>query len=94
MRQAVDVIKRDSRTYSESFMRSKLHASIVATCLSVHTPIGQAEVISQAVCNNVEKWLKERPEVTSQDLRTVTAKHLNTFHPDAAYMYEQYLVMI
>lgn len=91
---AVDVIKRDGRTYSESFKRAKLHASIVATCLGVHTPIGQAEAIAQAVCQNVEKWLQERPEITSQDLRTVTAKHLNTFHPDAAYMYEQYLVTI
>ncbi len=43
---AVDIIKRDSQTYSESFIRSKLYSSIVATCLSVRTPIGQAEAIA------------------------------------------------
>jgi hypothetical protein len=91
---AVDVVKSDSKRGSEWFLRDKLHASIVATCLSVRTPSGQAEAIAHAVCDNVEKWLQERPEITSQDLRTVAAKHLQTFHPDAAYMYEQYLVMI
>lgn len=75
-------------------MRDKLHNSIVAACLSVRTPHGQAELIASRVCDNVAGWLVNKPEVTSQDLRVATVKHLSLHHPDAAYMYEQYLVTI
>jgi hypothetical protein len=88
---SVDVVKR---TGAQGFMREKLHASVVAACLSVRTPVGQAESIAGSVCDNVMSWLQDKPEVTSQDLRIVTAKHLHIHHPDAAYMYEQYLITI
>ena len=91
---AIDVVKADGQRDSERFMREKLHASIVATCLGVRTPIGQAEAIASAVCDNVISWLDNKHEITSQDIRIIAAKHLHSHHPDAAYMYEQYLVTI
>lgn len=91
---SVDVVKQAGRRSSERFMRNKLHASIVAACLSVRTPLGQAESIASTVCDNIASWLADKPEVTSQDLRVITAKHLSTHHPDAAYMYEQYQITI
>lgn len=94
MGQSVDIIKRDGLRDSERFLREKLHASIVAACLSVRTPVGQAEAIAHAVCDSVIGWLENKPEVTSHDLRRITSKHLHTHHPDAAYMYEQYQIMI
>ncbi|TAL14115.1 hypothetical protein EPN95_03870 [Patescibacteria group bacterium] len=90
----VDVVKRGDRRQPEYFLRDKLHASVVAACLSVRTPAGQAESIASTVCDSVIDWLEDKPEITSQDIRIVTAKHLHTHHPDAAYMYEQYLVTI
>ena len=91
---AVDVIKSGNKRSIEQFMRQKLHASIVAACLSVRTPDGQAEAIAHAVCESVITWLQEHPEVTSQDIRLIAAKHLRTHHPDAAYLYEQYHLTI
>lgn len=91
---AVDVVKQDGRRASESFERDKLHRSIIAACLSVKTPMGQAESIANAVCDSVIGWVHDKPEITSRDIRLTVTKHLHTHHPDAAYMYEQYLVVI
>lgn len=91
---SVDVVKRSGMRSSERFVREKLHASIIAACLSIKTPAGQAESIAHAVCNNVMSWLENKPEVTSHDIRTAVSKHLSVHHPDAAYMYEQYLITI
>jgi transcriptional regulator NrdR family protein len=94
MNDGVDVIKHDGKRQTEQFMRDKLHASIVSVCLSVHVPDGQAHTIADAVCESVIAWLQQHPEVTSNDLRTVAAKHLRTHHPEAAYLYEQHRITI
>lgn len=91
---SVDIIKRGGERRPERFMREKLHNSIVAACLSVRTPEGQAESIARAVCEAVIGWLQQHPEVTSQDIRLVAAKHLQIQHPDAAYLYEQHRITI
>ena len=91
---SVDVIKRGGERRSEQFMREKLHASIVAACLSVRTPTGQAESIAHAVCDSVVAWLEQHPEVTSGDIRIIASKHLQTHHPEAAYLYEQHNITI
>jgi len=90
----VDIIKHGGQRQSERFMREKLHASIVAACLSARTPKGQAEDIANVVCVAVTDWLQLHPEVTSQDIRLVATKHLKIHHPDAAYLYEQNRITI
>jgi transcriptional regulator NrdR family protein len=89
---AVDIVKRHGQRESESFSKEKLHASIVAACLSVRTPIGQAESIAHAVTGVVTDWLENKQEVTSHDLRRIAAGHLRAHHPDAAYLYEQHKI--
>jgi len=91
---AVDIIKRGGERQSERFMRKKLHASIVAACLSVRAPEGQAEPIAHAVCESVIAWLQQHPEVTSHDIRIIATKHLRIYHPEAAYLYEQHRITI
>lgn len=91
---SVDVIKSGGQRQPERFMREKLHASIVATCLSVRVPAGQAESIAHAVCEAVIAWLEQHPEVTSQDIRIIAAKYLRIQHPEAAYLYEQNRITI
>lgn len=90
----IDVVKRGGQRPSERFSRDKLHSSVVAACLSVQAPVGQAEAIAAAVCENVIDWLQTRPEVTSHDLRRVAARRLHVHHPDAAYLYEQHRITI
>lgn len=91
---AVDIVKRGGERQSEQFMREKLHASIVAACLSVRAPEGQAESVAHSVCDAVIGWLQQHPEVTSQDIRIIATKHLRIQHPEAAYLYEQHRTTI
>jgi|SRR5690606_10087359 len=86
----VDVIKHDGRRPSEDFQTAKLRSSLIAACLSVKTPRGQAETIADQVIDAVTTWLQKKPEVTSRDIRHIAGKHLETHHPEAAYMYQQY----
>lgn len=94
MELSVDIIKRGGSRPTEKFLRDKLHHSIVAACLSVKTPTGQAEAAANAVCDKVIGWLQQHPEVTSHDIRVVAARHLKSYHPEAAYLYEQHRITI
>jgi transcriptional regulator NrdR family protein len=90
----IDIVKREGRRPTEAFTLTKLHDSIVASCLSVRTPAGQAEAIAKAVTESVLAWLENKPEVTSHDIRRIASKHLHIHHPDAAYLYEQHRITI
>ncbi len=94
MEVSFDIIKRGGKRQSEPFLRHKLHASIVAACLSARTPEGQAESTAHAVCEHVVNWLSKHPEVTSHDIRVVAGRHLKNYHPEAAYLYEQHRITI
>ncbi|MBI3889168.1 hypothetical protein HY312_01135 [Candidatus Saccharibacteria bacterium] len=91
---AIDIVKRAGKRPTESFVPQKLHASIRAACLSVRTPDGEADMTAWAVTDAVIVWLETRPEVTSDDLRRVASRHLNVYHPEAAYFYEQHRTII
>lgn len=91
---AVDIIKQNGNRKTEPFSRDKLYASIIATCLSVRAPEGEAETIAQRVCDSVIAWLEKRSEVTSSDIRIVAVRSLNKYHPEAAYLYEQHRITI
>lgn len=89
----VHVLKR-SRSHSEAFDPLKLHQSIVAACLAVRAFEGEAHTIAEHVSGKVIDWLLAKTEVTSADIRRVAAKHLETYHPEAAYLYEQHRSII
>jgi transcriptional regulator NrdR family protein len=91
---AVNIVKRGDKRHPEQFIRSKLHSSIVAACLSVRSPEGHAEITASSVCDAVIVWLHQHPEVTSNDIRIVATRHLRNYHPEAAYMYEQHRITI
>lgn len=93
-RLAVDIVKRGKKQSSEPFNPLKLHGSIRAACLSVRAPEGEADMTAQTVTEAVIAWLSTRPEVTSGDLRRIASKHLTTYHPEAAYLYEQHRTII
>ena len=91
---AIDIVKREGHRPSERFAREKLHASIVAACLSVRAPEGEAEITASKVCDGVVVWLQTKPEVTSKDIRRIASTHLERFHPEAAYLYQQHRITI
>ncbi len=84
------VVKNGAHHRPEPFNPEKLHASITSACLSSGSPHGYAESIARRVVKEVESWLENRPEVTTEDIRRVAAKGLKTYHPDASYLYEHH----
>ena len=88
------IIKRGGRRDSESFSPKKLHESILAIMLSSGAHVGQAEHTARRVVTEVEEWLKERPEVKSDDLRRVAGDILSRYHPDAGYLYKHHRVTL
>lgn len=89
-----DVIKRDGQRPTESFDPSKLHASVLAACLSVRTPEGEAMQIADKVCEVVTQWCGAKPEITSADLRRKAAETLDIHHPEASYLYKNHRVVM
>jgi transcriptional regulator NrdR family protein len=94
MQKAIDIIKRNGERPSEEFSQTKLHTSILAACLSVRSPEGEAESIASSVCNAVTTWCKTKPEVTSADLRRKATETLETYHPEAAYLYKHHRLVM
>lgn len=84
------VVKNGHHHHVEPFDDEKLHKSVVAACLSAGSPSGYAESIARRVVAEVTGWLEDRPEVTSNDIRRVTARAIKTYHPDASYLYEHH----
>lgn len=94
MSEAVYVVKQGGKRPTEHFDPTKLKASIIAACLSVRAPEGQAEIIAHKILEHVTEWLEQKGEVTSNDLRRVASHHLGSYHPEAAYLYEQHTSII
>jgi transcriptional regulator NrdR family protein len=90
----IDIIKRGGHRQTEPFERAKLYASIRAACLSVRSPEGVAENTADNVCDAVILWLRTKPEVTSADLRRKATETLESFHPEAAYLYKHHRLVI
>ena len=87
------IVKRHGHGHhaeTEHFNPEKMHRSIVAACLSCGVPAGHADSIARHITSEVEGWLTNRPEVTSEDLRRTATHYLKTHHPDAAYLYEHH----
>lgn len=90
----IDVVKRGGKRPSERFKPAKLHASVLAACLSVRSPQGMAESAADSVCTVVIEWCNTRPEITSNDLRRIAARHLDSIHPEAAYLYKHHRLVL
>ncbi len=73
----------------DSFDNDRLFKSVLSACLCVGRPEGQAEATANNVCKNVKEWIRERPEITTGDLRRMAEFYLKTYDSDAAYVYAQ-----
>ena len=90
MNQPVDVIKRRGSRPTEHYAHEKVHASVLAACLSVRSPQGEAETIADRISQRVSAWVHERAAITSDDIRRIASEHLHDVHPDAAYLYKHH----
>ena len=90
----IDVVKRSGERPTDRSNREKLHASVLAACLSVRSPHGEAETAAGNVCDAVIIWCGSKREVTSNDLRRKAAEHLERIHPEAAYLYKHHRLVL
>ena len=90
----IDVVKRGGKRSTEKFDTNKLHASVLAACMSVRSPEATAESAAESVCTVVIEWCRTRPEVTSDDVRRIAATHLDRIHPEAAYLYKHHRLVL
>ncbi len=79
------IVKRKGHT--EKFDQRKLYASVYAACLTLVMAEEEAELISLKVMQNVIDELKDQNEVNSSTIYEIAHRELETFHPEAAYMY-------
>ncbi len=84
------VIKRQGNRPTELFRNNKLHRSILLSCLAVRTPEGEATSIASYVTDEVERWLINKPEVTSDDIRVKASQIFKIYHPEAAHLYKHH----
>lgn len=84
----ITVHKQGKKDRTENYDPQKLHASIYATCLSVHIPDGQSEHLAELVTSVVSRWTKDKTDITSQDIRLKAAEALQIHNPDASYLYK------
>lgn len=85
------IVKRGNHT--EPYDQKKLYASIYAVCLSVREHPGAAELIAQEVTEKFEQWQAKKHEVTSNDIRRVSANFLKDINPDAGHIYTHHRVI-
>lgn len=79
---------------SEKFSQVKFRNSIKTSCLAVGTSEQEADLYAQEVYKQIAKWIKNKPELTSSDLRLQTWQVLTVFNPEAAYFYRSYKQLI
>ena len=70
------------------FCKKKLREEILreAKVLNLHS--GSAEIMADKVVEKVSKWASKRTDVTKEDLNRVTAKALEEYDKDLAYVYK------
>lgn len=79
------IVKR--KGHAEKYDQRKLYASIYAACQSVRVHGGESELVAERVCQDVEKWLDNKNEVTAEDIRIQATQHLAAYNEEAAWMY-------
>lgn len=79
------VVKR--RGHTEPYDREKLHASICAVSLAAGEVFWDVHLLAEEAIEEVEAWLETKYEVTSNDIRRVTAEALAKNSEDAAVLY-------
>lgn len=93
MSSTTKVFKSGGRV-AEPFDPNKLKKTIYAACLNVREPEASAESTVDMVVQEMERWLAEKPEVTSLDIKEKAVEILKRVHPEAAYIYDQYNLTI
>ena len=85
---SITVIKQNGK--QQAYSSDKIERSIKNSCLAVNSTIGEAEKYAELINQKLDKWLKTKNEITTEDLRIKSSNELARYHPEAAYFYANY----
>ena len=80
------IVKR--KGHKENFDIRKVYASVYAACRNGHLNEQDAEAIADKVSKELEAQLKDKVEIDSNQIFTMTTQALKKYHEDSAFMYE------
>ena len=86
------VVKSDGEI--ERFDYKKLQKSLSETFLIVRSPEGQSDEFIRKTLLEFADWQRNKPEITSSDIRRQTGAILQKIHPEAAYIYKNFKSII
>jgi transcriptional regulator NrdR family protein len=85
------VIKYRGR--SEQYDSKKVFASVYRTCLSCDLDHKRASTIAKQVTANINTWLNNKTEVSSNDIRAQVHKSLTKLNKQAGYLYAHHRII-
>lgn len=83
---SMHIVKRKGQ--NQDFDERKLYASVYAACLSAHEHPEGAEATANLVCREIKNWMKDKDDVTSDQIFEEAARELKHLNKDAALMYQ------
>lgn len=86
------ILKADGQT--ETFSKQKFINSVQTSCAAVGCTTGEADLFAEQVYKQIIKWIANKPEFTSSDLRLQTYQILTIYNPEAAFFYRTYKQII
>jgi len=79
------IVKRMGR--KELFDQRKIYASCYSACLTTHMKRVEAEKICDKVCKDMRKWIRNKKQVTSNQIFRETTKSIRKYDKKVAFMY-------
>ncbi|MDP3741338.1 MAG: ATP cone domain-containing protein [bacterium] len=79
------IVKRHG--HKQEFDSRKIYGAVYSSCLNAHLTKIEAEKIAEALQMHMEKWVKDKREITSQEIFEEVATAMRSFHEDAAFLY-------
>lgn len=84
---AKSIDRKKVKVGGKVFSRLRLKRDIMREGRVLNRHTGAVEMIAERVCDEVEKWIGDRPEITEADLNRVTAARIRKYDVDLAYVY-------
>jgi transcriptional regulator NrdR family protein len=79
---------------SEAYDSRKLERSLSEAFKMTKSPAGQAEHFTKYVLTEFQKWIQDKPEITSSDVNRQVAKILDNIDPSTAYIFKNFKSII
>ncbi|MBS7346176.1 MAG: hypothetical protein KIG14_00480 [Candidatus Sacchiramonaceae bacterium] len=79
---------------SEAYDSHKLERSLSEAFKMTKSPAGQAEHFTKYVLTEFQKWIQDKPEITSSDVNRQVAKILDNIDPNTAYIFKNFKSII